>query len=91
MTGPGKGGGPWRVAFARLREDRAAMVAAFVLAVLVIFCAMAPLYARYVARTDPFRPNLDGSVVIDGKTLDILQAADNPLHLGSAPIGPTWH
>jgi len=91
MTGPGKGGGPWRVAFARLREDRAAMVAAFVLAVLVIFCAMAPLYARYVARTDPFRPNLDGTVVIDGKTLDILQAADNPLHLGSAPIGPTWH
>ena len=67
------------------------MVSAAVLLLVLVACALAPAYARYVASTDPFRPNLDGTVTIDGHTLDILQAADNPLHLGAAPIGPTWH
>jgi len=84
-------GGPWTIAFQRLAGDRAAMVSAFVLILVVFASASAPLYARFVAHTDPFRPNLDGSVVIDGRIEDILQPADNPLHLGSAPIGPTWH
>jgi len=60
------------------------------LAVIVVLCAAAPLYARYVAGNNPFRPNLDGTVLIGGVQQDILQAADNPLHLGAAPIGPTW-
>ncbi len=84
-------GGPWAVAWRRLRRDRAAVAAACVLLALLLGCALAPLYASRVAHSDPFRPNLDGSVVIGGRTLDILQAADNPLHLGSAPIGATWH
>jgi peptide/nickel transport system permease protein len=67
------------------------MVSAAVLLLVLIACALAPAYARYVANADPFRPNLDGTVIIDGHSLDILQAADNPLHLGAAPIGPTWH
>ena len=67
------------------------MVSAFVLLVIVVACGCAPVYAGRVAGNDPFRPNLDGSVVVGGRVLDILQPADNPLHLGSAPIGPTWH
>jgi peptide/nickel transport system permease protein len=61
------------------------------LLLIVLASLAAPLYATYVARNDPFRPNLDGSVVIDGHSMDILQPGDNPLHLGSAPLGPTWH
>ena len=83
--------GPWSVAWRRLRTDRAALASACVLALIVVACLLAPFYAHDVARTDPFRPNLDGSVVVGGRTLDILQPADNPLHLGSAPIGATWH
>ncbi len=60
-------------------------------AAIVLACIFAPAYARYASGTDPFRPHLDGSVTIDGVTQDIIQPADNPLHLGSAPIGPTWH
>ena len=67
------------------------MVSACVLLLIVAACVCAPIYAQKIAGTDPFRPNLDGSVVIDGHALDILQPADNPLHLGSSPIGPTWH
>jgi len=87
----GTSGGPGAVALRRLARDRAAMVSAGVLVLIMLACALAPLYARLVARSDPFRPNLDGSVTIAGQVLDILQPADNPLHLGSAPIGPTWH
>jgi peptide/nickel transport system permease protein len=83
--------GPWTIAFRRLAQDRAAIVAACVLLIVLLACALAPAYAHYIAGADPFRSNLDGTVSIDGHTLDILQAADNPLHLGSAPIGPTWH
>ena len=66
------------------------MAAACVLLAIVAGCVLAPVYAARVAHTDPFRPNLDGSVVVGGRTVDVLQPADNPLHLGSAPIGATW-
>ena len=82
--------GPWATALRRLRADTAAMLSAAVLLLIVAASASAPFYARHIARNDPFRPNLDGSVMLGGRTLDILQPADNPLHLGSAPIGPTW-
>ena len=67
------------------------MLSACVLLAILAGCVLAPQYARRVAHTNPFRPNLDGSVMVGGRTLDVLQAADNPLHLGSAPIGATWH
>ncbi len=82
--------GPWATAWHRLVTDRAAVACACVLGLILFACAAAPLYARVIAGTDPFRPNLDGSVLVDGHLQDILQPADNPLHLGSAPIGPTW-
>ena len=67
------------------------MLSALLLLLLAAASALAPLYATHIAGTDPFRPNLDGAVTINGQSHDILQAADNPLHLGSAPIGATWH
>lgn len=66
------------------------MAAMALLAGIVTLCLLAPLYAGLIAHTDPFRPNLDGSIVIDGRQTDIIQPADNPLHLGVVPIGPTW-
>ena len=82
--------GPWRTAWRKLRADRAAMLALAGFLLIVLACIAAPFYASIIAKTDPFRPHLDGTVVIDGQPQDIIQAADNPLHLGSAPIGPTW-
>ncbi len=82
--------GPWSNAWRRLRADRAAMAALAAFLLIVMSCILAPAYATYVSGSDPFRPHLDGTVVVDGRVEDIIQAADNPLHLGSAPIGPTW-
>lgn len=83
--------GPWAQAWAKLRQDRAALAAASLLGVILLLTLLAPLYAGLIAGTDPFRPNLDGSIVIGGQSLDIIQPADNPLKLGVVPIGPTWH
>ncbi len=82
--------GPWQTAWRKLRRDRAAIVALWVLGAILLACVLAPLYANFISGTDPFRPHLDGSITIGGQSIDVLQAADNPLHLGVAPIGPTW-
>lgn len=82
--------GPWRRAGRRLARDRAAMAALAVLLAVAAACLMAPFYARDVAHTDPFTSNVAGAVTIDGRSVDIMQPNDNPLHLGLSPIGPTW-
>ncbi|GAN68541.1 ABC transporter permease [Acetobacter orleanensis] len=83
--------GPWRQALRGLLRNRAAMVAFAVLALITLSCALAPLYARDIARTDPFTSNVAGSILLGRHEVDIMQPNDNPLHLGLSPIGPTGH
>lgn len=80
---------PWALAGRKLVSDRAAMGALAVLALIVLAAFAAPLYAR-VAGTDPFRPNLDGTVDVNGTASPIMEASTEGLGLGFTPIGPTW-
>ena len=57
---------------------------------IVALCLAAPLYADHVAHTDPFRSNLQGTTVVDGETVPVMQEASGGLGLGVTPIGPTW-
>jgi peptide/nickel transport system permease protein len=82
--------GPWATALRKLFSDRAAMCALALLLAIIALCVLAPFYAARVAHTDPFRPNLDGSVTIDGQTVQIIQPSSEGLGLGTEPIGPTW-
>jgi peptide/nickel transport system permease protein len=66
------------------------MGALLVLVVIVAACVAAPLYARYVAHTNPFQFNVSGTTVSDGKTVPVLQQSTTGLRLGVTPIGPTW-
>ena len=50
----------------------------------------APLYATHVAHTDPFQSNLDGTTIVDGKRVPVMQQETSGLGLGVTPIGPTW-
>jgi peptide/nickel transport system permease protein len=82
--------GPWAAAFAKLRSDRAAVVA-FILFLLIIAASLAaPIYARHVSGTDPFRSNLNGKIEIGGKKVPVMQPSTVGLGLGTTPIGPTW-
>lgn len=83
--------GPWRQALRGLLRNRAAMAALGILLLISLSCALAPLYARDIARTDPFTSNVAGSILLGGQEVDIMQPNDNPLHLGLSPIGPTGH
>ena len=74
----------------RLWHDKAALLAALLLAALLLACAAAPLYARLVSGTDPFRSNITGTITLDGRQIEVLQPSPGALHLGVTPIGPTW-
>jgi peptide/nickel transport system permease protein len=82
--------GPWRQALSQIAKDRVAVGSAVVLLLIVAVCLMAPLYAHYIAHTNPFQSNVLGTTVVNGKTVPVLQPNTKGLGLGSAPIGPTW-
>ena len=81
--------GPWALAVRKIIADRAAMVALAALALIALICIAAPLYAA-LSHTDPFRSNLDGEVMVDGKLVPALEQSTEGLGLGYTPIGPTW-
>lgn len=82
--------GPWRAALGQLVRNRAAMAALALFILVVLACLSAPLYARHVAHTEPFRSNVSGETVVDGRTVPVLVPSASGLGLGVTPIGPTW-
>src|SRR5215470_3035446 len=86
---PRGGRGPWATALRKIRSDRAAMAALLLFVVIVALCMLAPLYATYVAKTDPFRSNLSGKIMVEGKRVPVMETSTEGLGLGFTPIGPT--
>ena len=83
-------GSPWVLARRRLLRNRVAMAMVGVLFVIVALCLCAPLYAHYVAHTNPFRSTLDARTIVNGKSVPVMQDSTSGLGLGVTPIGPTW-
>jgi peptide/nickel transport system permease protein len=84
------GAGPWTLARRRLQRNRVALAMLAVLVLIVVACLAAPLYATYVAHTKPFMSNLDGTTVVNGKSVPVMEQEAGGLGLGVTPIGPTW-
>ena len=82
--------GPWRTALRHLRRDKVAMGSLVVLLLVVVACLLAPVYEKSVAHTDAFASNVNGTTVVDGKEVPVMQAQTGGLGLGVTPIGPTW-
>ena len=74
-----------------MRKDKVAMTSLAVLILIVTACLAAPLYADYVAHTDPFTSNVAGTYTLNGVTGPVLEASTEGLGLGVNPIGPTWN
>lgn len=83
--------GPWAAAVRQLRHNRTAMAATAVLVLIVLVSLAAPIYARYIAHTNPFQSDVNGTLTIGGRPVPILQPNTQGLGLGVTPIGPTWH
>jgi peptide/nickel transport system permease protein len=66
------------------------MISLVLFCVIVAACLAAPLYAHDVAHTDPFTSNVNGTTIVNGKTVPLLQQGGGKLGIGETPIGPTW-
>jgi peptide/nickel transport system permease protein len=84
------GASPWALARRRLRRNKVARAMLVVIALVVLACIAAPLYADQIAHTDPFRSNIDGTTIVDGKVVPVMKQESAGLGLGVTPIGPTW-
>jgi peptide/nickel transport system permease protein len=84
------GRSPWRIAGRRLVRNRIAMAALGLFLLIVVVSLLAPVYAKHIAHTDPLTSNVSGTTVVNGKTVEVLQAPQGGLGLGEVPIGPTW-
>ena len=87
---PIAGRSPWALAFRRLRRNRIAFAALVLFILIVLSSFAAPLYANHIAHTDPFENNVNGTTIVDGKEVPLMEQGGGVLKLGETPIGPTW-
>ena len=83
------GRNPWALAGRRLRRNRIALAALGLFLLIVLVSVLAPVYAHQVAHENPFAPNLNGTTIVNGKVVPVMQQGTGGLHLGETPIGPT--
>jgi peptide/nickel transport system permease protein len=84
------GRNPWALAARQLWRNRIAMASLVLFLLIVAVSFAAPLYASHVAHVNPFANNLNGTTIVNGKTVPLMQVGGGTLHLGETPIGPTW-
>jgi peptide/nickel transport system permease protein len=75
--------GPWKLGLRRLRRNKVALLFGFVFVLLVLSCALAPVWAKKVAHTSATANHLSDVIKIDGKD-------KNVVGLDGVPIGPQW-
>jgi peptide/nickel transport system permease protein len=84
------GRSPWALAGRQLWRNRIAMASLALFLLIVVACFAAPLYASHVAHVNPFANNLNGTTIVHGKRVPLMQQGGGTLRLGETPIGPTW-
>jgi peptide/nickel transport system permease protein len=84
------GRNPWLLAGRQLWHNRIAMAALVLFVLIVVICLAAPLYANDIAHVNPFVNNLNGTTIVNGKQVPLLEQGGGTLRLGETPIGPTW-
>ncbi len=87
---PIAGRSPWALAFRRLRRNRIAFAALVLFILIVLSSFAAPIYANHIAHTNPFENNVNGTTIVDGKEVPLMEQGGGVLKLGETPIGPTW-
>ncbi len=76
--------GPLGIALQRLRHNKLALAFGAVFLLIVILCALAPVYADHVAHTGPNSQHISQVITVGGQQKNVVS-------LTGVPIGPTWH
>ncbi len=84
------GRSPWALAGRRLWRNRIAMAALVLFLLIIAVSLAAPLYANDIAHVNPFNNNLNGSTIVHGHRVPLMQQGGGILKLGETPLGPTW-
>jgi peptide/nickel transport system permease protein len=91
------GRSPWYLAWRRLRRNWVALFALLVFVVIVLSCALAPVYAHRVAHTGPNDVHAGETVLVSGKPIPVVGGgsyydAKTNKFIVAAPtyLGPTW-
>jgi peptide/nickel transport system permease protein len=82
--------GPWSRVLQGLLASPTAVISAVLLMVIVLSTLMAPIYAKNVSGTDPFRSGLSTKIQLNDERVAVMQQSTVGLGLGVTPIGPTW-
>jgi peptide/nickel transport system permease protein len=75
--------GPWKLGLRRLKRNKVALFFGALFIVLVLACALAPVWADKVAKTGVNTNHLSDTITVDGKQ-------KNVVGLDGVPIGPQW-
>jgi peptide/nickel transport system permease protein len=81
---PTAGIGPYRLALIRLRRNKVGLAFGGLFLLIVVRCALAPVYAHHVAHTGPNENHVTDQIKVGGKLKDVVSP-------GGIPMGPTWH
>ena len=80
---PTAAGGPWLIAWRRLRRDWVALSALGLLVLIVAFCLAAPLWANEVAQSGPNDTHTLEKIEVGGEVREVVSPSGHP-------IGPQW-
>jgi peptide/nickel transport system permease protein len=76
--------GPYKLAWRRLRRNRAALLFGGIFLAMVVVCLLAPVYANDIAHTGPNDNHITETIKVGGKS-------ETVVNMIGIPIGPTWH
>src|SRR5215472_12791430 len=79
------GRSPWALAWRRLRRNRIAMAALGLFLLIIAVSFAAPIYATEIAHTSPFADNLNGTTIVNGRQVPLMQQGGGVLKLGETP------
>jgi peptide/nickel transport system permease protein len=87
-----RGRSPWYLAWRRLRRNYFAFASLALFFVIVIACALAPVYAHHVAHTGPNDEHVVDKITIHGVPRDVVSQGGviKGKLVASIPIGPQW-
>ena len=92
------GRSPWNLAWRRLRRNRVAFFFLGLFVLIVVACALAPLYAHHVAHTGPDTNHITEEVDVGGVNKPVLSQGGTYTDpktgelkvRGVTVLGPTW-
>ena len=91
------GRSPWYLAWRRLRRNWVALAALVLFVLIVVACALAPVYAHHIAHTGPTETHPDERIKYDGKTREVIGGGgfftdrNGNVHVKPVTVlGPCW-